>query len=40
MGELLLSSCGGLKSPSGPEVILADGQTDEQSTGFKEVRLQ
>ena len=33
------SSCGGLKGPSGPKVILADGRKDGRTdNGFKGVR--
>ena len=36
---LLSSSCGGLKSPLGPQVILTEGQSDEQTdNGFKGFR--
>ena len=36
-GGLLSSSCGGLKGPSGPKVILPDERTDGRTTFFREL---
>ena len=35
--QLLSSSCGGLKGPSGQTVILADKQTNGRTTGLREL---